>query len=696
VDGTGSAARFYVPTSVAIDGNGSVYVADSLNNTIRKITSDGVVTTLAGTAKEYGSTDGTGSEARFSDPKGVAVDGNGNVYVADLYNSTIRKITSGGVVTTMAGSAEQSGSTDGTGSTARFNYPSGVAVDGNGNVYVADRGNNTIRKITSSGVVTTLAGSAGNSGSTDGMGSVALFNNPENVVVDGSGNVYVADVGNNTIRKITNGGVVTTLAGNAGQIGSSDGTGNEAQFYMPSGVTADSSGNLVVADSQNNTIRKITSSGVVTTLAGRAAQFHFPSGVSVDKSGNLYVADRFNTRIRKIASGGVVTTLAGSAEQSGSLDGTGSAAQFSDPTGVAVDGNGNVYVADYYNYTIRKITSSGVVTTWAGSAGLSGTTDGTGNDARFNYPHALAVDRNGNVYVADEYNYTIRKITNGTVVTTLAGNAGRYGSRDGTGDSAQFLYPSGVAVDESGNVYVADSGNSTIRKITSDGEVMTLAGSARQSGSTDGTGSEARFNYPIGMAVDGNGNVYVTDSGNKTIRKITSNGIVTTIGGIADSDGNADGIGTSATFNSPSGITVDAAGNLYVADGGNNTIRMGTPSFTAPTFSSPSTASGVSGSSFTYSIVASGSPTSYSATGLPSGLTLNTSTGVISGTPTAFGTFTVTLGATNAAGTTSSTLTLTLTDSSSGGDIPTLPEWGLMVLAVLLFLNLARSLPQAE
>jgi hypothetical protein len=242
-------------------------VADSYNETIRKITLAGVVTTLAGSAGVSGSADGTGSAARFSSPGGVATDSGGNIYVTDAA-ATIRKITPSGVVTTLAGSASGRGSEVGTGSAASFNRPAGVAADSGGNVYVADTDNSTIRKITPAGVVTTVAGSAGLRGSADGTGSAARFNSPWGVATDSSGNVYVADSRNDTIRKITPAGVVTTLAGSAGFFGSEDGTGSAARFNSPWGVATDSSGNVYVADSGNHTIRKMTPAGVVTTLAG--------------------------------------------------------------------------------------------------------------------------------------------------------------------------------------------------------------------------------------------------------------------------------------------------------------------------------------------------------------------------------------------------------------------------------------------
>ena len=587
-DGTGSAARFANPASVAVDGTGNVYVADYSNHTIRKVTAAGAVTTLAGLAGVSGSTDATGSAARFANPTGVAVDGAGNVYVADQSNNTLRKVTAAGEVTTLAGLAGVDGSTDGTGSAARFYSPAGVAVDSSGTLYVADTYNNTIRQVTPAGVVTTLAGLAGGLGSTDGTGGDALFFYPESVAVDASGNVYVADAYNNTIRKVTPAGVVTTLAGLAESPGSADGTGSAARFNNPTGVAVDSTGNLRVADQANNTVRYVTAAGVVTTLAGvagmgsadgtgSAARFYNPGGVTADSAGNLYVADANNNTIRKITPAGVVTTLAGLAGTSGSDDATGGDARFNDPSGVAVDNTGNVYVADFANHTIRKITAAGEVATLAGLAGTAGSDNGTGGAARFNYPAAVAVDSAGNVYVADMGNHTIRKVTPAGVVTTLAGLAGAHGTTDATGAAARFNQPQGLAVDSAGTLYVADTSNSTIRKVTAAGVVTTLAGRAGSSGSADRTGGLARFNSPTGVAVDSTGNVYVADYNNSTLRQVTPAGGVTTIAGLRFSPGNADGTGTAAKFNYPLGIALDSAGNAYVADTFNNTIRKGTP-----------------------------------------------------------------------------------------------------------------------
>ncbi|HEV2327497.1 MAG TPA: protein kinase [Verrucomicrobiae bacterium] len=304
-DGPALQAQFHIPNNVAADAAGNVYVADTANDCVRKITPAGVVSTLAGLNHSRGNADGSGTNtARFWSPFGIAVDSSGNVFVADTGNNTIRKITPDGVVTTIAGLAGQAGSDDGVGSAARFRNPWDVAVDNAGEVYVADMSNDTIRKITPDGRVHTFAGQAGITGNTDGWGNSARFNNPFGVAVDNAGNVYVSDTANNVIRKITDARVVTTLAGAPGNAGDIDGNAPDARFWSPQGLSVDNAGNIYVADTGNNAIRKITPMGVVTTLplsADKTVALNSPGGVAVDSSGNVYVADTNNHCVRKIA-----------------------------------------------------------------------------------------------------------------------------------------------------------------------------------------------------------------------------------------------------------------------------------------------------------------------------------------------------------------------------------------------------------
>ncbi len=321
----------------------------------------------------------------------------------------------------------------------------------------------------------TLAGSVTNPGVADGIGSSARFGEPCSPVVDTEGNIFIADSTFSTIRKITPQGSVSTFAGQAGVQGSTDGVGTNASFNIPFGLAIDLSNNLYVADTGNETIRKIAPDGSVSTLAGLAGNF-------------------------------------------GSADGTGGEALFGSPRGIAVGTNGNLYVADTSNETIRKVTPSGMVTTLAGLVDSSGTADGTGNEARFNFPSALAVDTNGNIYVADDQNSAIRKVTPSGVVTTFAGFTGSGGAEDGTGSAARFNNPSGIAIDVAGNIYVADNGNNVIREVTQAGAVTTLAGLSGNPGSADGIGSIVRFHFPNGVAVDASGDLFITDSQNNTIR----------------------------------------------------------------------------------------------------------------------------------------------------------------------------------
>jgi len=578
VNATATAAKFDYPASVAADGAGNTYVADTGNHCIRVISAAGVVSTLAGNPGYPGSGDGLGAQATFNHPSGVAVGANGNVYVADTYNSTIRVVTPAGQVTTLAGvpgtpgSVPVNGTLGGGANPPTFNHPSALAVDAALNVYVADTGFNELRLISASGVVSTLAGT-GQAGALDAPAVSATFNAPMGVAVDASGNVYVADTGNNTVRELSN-GIVSTVAGSAGSTGALDGTGAMATFASPTGLAVSATGSLYVADTGNQTIRLVKPGGVVTTLAGTAgtsghanatgkgATFYTPRGLALDGAQNLYVADASNNLIRVISPLTVVGNCAGVAGAPGWTEGTGTAVRFNQPSGLAVTVAGTTFVADTGNHVIRQLTAAGVSSTLAGTGQVAGSLDGTGTGAGFNGPTDLAMDGTGNLYVVDAGNQTIRKVTPAGVVTTLAGVAGSAGDLDGNANTALFNGPTALALDQYGNVYVADTGNGAIRVVSTAGRVTTLA-----------TG----FADLQGLAVDATDHIYAADAATNAIYVLTSVAPTAVLAGIPGTMGSTDGAAAAATFNQPTRLTLDAAGNLYIADAGNGTVRMLTP-----------------------------------------------------------------------------------------------------------------------
>ncbi len=583
VDGKGAQARFCQPHGLAFDNAGNVYLADYYNYAIRKIAPDGTVTTLAGTVGQAGYADGPGGVARFGKVAGLAADVAGNVYVADTDNHVIRKITPGGAVSTLAGLAGEPGHVDGKGAAARFRSPHDVASDSKGNLYVADTGNHLVRKITAEGAVATLAGQVEIKGGvpaggfTDGRGGTARMCSPRGVAVDQDGNVCVADTENAVVRKITPDGRVTTLAGSAGKTGNASGKGAAARFNYPQSLAFGPDGSLYVADTWNRLIRKVSSSGEVTSVTGLTGRVVAPCGVALDKNGDMVVSDTEAQTVSLLTRTGAFSVLAGSASRHGYADGKGAEVLFNRPTGIAVDRLKNLTVSDNFNHVIRHVAADGTVKTLAGKAGSQGYADGKGASALFFWPAGLARDDYGDIFVADAGNHVIRKVSPDGIVTTLAGGAGSAGSSDGVGSQARFSSPADVAVDGGGNLFVADRANHLIRRVTAAGEVATLAGGAGKSGQDDGFGEWARFDNPSGVAVDRSGYVFVADTGNHTIRKIAPGGEVTTLAGKAGETGGVDGLGAAARFHGPSALWLDADGNLLVADRDNHMIRKVTP-----------------------------------------------------------------------------------------------------------------------
>jgi sugar lactone lactonase YvrE len=581
---------------VAVDAAGNLYIADTSNNCIRKVASGGVISTIAGIGTSGFSGDGgPATSAQLYLPSSVAVDAAGNLYITE-FSSRIRKVTSGGVISTVAGNGTRGFSGDGGPATsAQVFGPSSVAVDVAGILYIADTGNHRIRKVTPDGVISTVAGNgtAGFSGD-GGPATSAQLGFPLGVAVDAAGNLYVADVPSH-IRRVTPDGVISTVAGNGtGGFSGDGGPATSAQLYVPSSVAVDAAGNLYIADQRNSRIRKVTRGGLISTVAGTgtisgdggpatSAQLNSPGGIALDVAGNLYIADSSNNRIRKVTADGVISTVAGNGILGFSGDGGPATwARLNSPYGVAVDVAGILYIADTGNSRIRKVTADGVISTVAGNGiwGFGGD-GGPATSAQLNSPDGVAVDWGGNLYIADSTNGRIRKVNAGGVISTVAGNGNTgFGGDGGPATSAQLSFPSGVALDAAGNLYIADTINNRIRKVNAGGVISTVAGNYGNTGfgGDGGLAISAHLylgaSWTDGVAADAVGNLYIADSGNSRIRKVTADGVISTVAGNGIwGFGGDGGPATSAQLYLPGAVAVDVAGNLYIADTMNNRIR---------------------------------------------------------------------------------------------------------------------------
>ncbi len=576
VEGTGAIARFDEPRGLAYDGQGALYVTDVQNAAVRKVVvSSAQVSTLAG-SPWLTVTDGVGARGRMRFPERLAADRNGTVLIVESDSSVIRKwVVSTNTLTTLAGSFGLDGNADGVGPAARFYTPGGACVD-SGALYLADTGNDTVRKLDiATGTVTTIAGSAEQAGAVDDTGAAARFRRLTDVACDGAGHLYVADADNHAIRRITlANNAVDTVAGKLGLAGSTDALGGLARFNGPS-YLALAGAYLYVADEATSSVRQVRLSDFnVTTLAAQLPGTNL-TGLAADDGGTVYVSDRDLT-IRSIAAGGAVSLLAGGTTNL-PVDGQGAAAGFSSPSGLVFNGTA-LFVAEIAGSSVRRIDlPGGNVTTVLGVGAYNAMLVGLGPDANILRPHAIVFD-GAALLVGDDDGHTIDRIDPATgALTIVAGAALHGGWDDGPLTTAHLLNVAGLALDSSASLYFSDSVGDTFRTVAG-ARLDTLAGmtsaGSGSKGSTDAIGAAARFNVPEGIALDGAGNAYVADSFNHVIRKIElSSGTVTTPFGTAGMQGALDGQGAQARFALPLDLLYEAPGVLYVADSGNGAIR---------------------------------------------------------------------------------------------------------------------------
>jgi uncharacterized protein (TIGR03437 family) len=677
------------PIRIDFDGAGNLYLTDSDNNTIRKVTPQGVISTIAGKPGEFGFSGdgGPATSALLNFPIGVAVDAAGNIYICDAGNTRIRKLAAAtGVITTIAGNGTAGfGGDGGPGTSAQLNMPQNVAVDKDSNVYISDFGNHRIRKVNASdGMINTVVGTGTAGFSGDGGPALqAQINSPNNVWVDRNGNLIVCDPGNFRIRRVGTDGNINTIAGRGQGFGGDGGPATDALINVPVGAIADQAGNVYFSDRANHRVRKIAAgTNTITTIAGTgtagfngegiaslASMLSAPTGLALDPAGNLFIGDRDNGRVRKLVSasasdvtppavaitapttagtftttngalnlagnasdnsavfqvlwsndrGGrgpaagttswsvpnitllaglnnltvtaidpsgntssarlavtfnpslILTALAGAGGPGESGDGGAAIAARLSPFGLGTDSSDNLLVADDEAHRVRRISPAGIINAFAGNGALGSSGDGAAAiNAAMNIPTDVVVDANGNAFISDSNNNRVRRVApNGTITTYAGTGIADFGGDNGPATQAHLNSPVGLALDAAGNLFIADSGNARIRKVNAaNGTITTVAGNGLIGFSGDGgPATQATFKRPFGVAVDRNGVLYILDRSDSRIRRVATDGVVTTIAGTGQPGYNGDDQQAStAQINGGGFMTTDAAGNLYFAD----------------------------------------------------------------------------------------------------------------------------------
>jgi len=614
-----------VPVGISQDSSGNLYISDAHSHRVYQISTSGALIAFAGNAAPgYTGDTGAATNASLNSPTGIFVDSSGDLFIADSGNNVIREVlASTGIIQTVAGNGT-AGFVDNVAATSgELSNPTGVFVDGSGDIFIADSGNHVIREVVAGAtpMITTVAGNHALGGGFNGdniPATSAQLNNPQDVTMDTAGNFFVADHDNHRVREFTVGGNIQTVAG-TGVAGSSGdgGTATSAQLNGPSAVYVTGAfagptptGQLYIADTNNDAIRLVTATtplnlSKMQTVAGngragfsgdggpaKVAELFAPRAVYVDSSQNIYIGDTGNSFVRLVvALTGDIDAFAGNGTLGFSGDGSAAtSASLNNPAGVAADGAGNIYIADTASNAIRQvIASSGLIQTISGRGGAACNSFGNGGSATnalLCNPSAVFVDGNGNVFIADTGNHVVREIVALTgIIQIVAGISTNPGFSGDTGfaTQAQLHSPSGVFVDGSGNIFIADTGNDAIREVVAaTSKIQTVAGIGTSSGYSgdNGPATSAQINSPGDVYLDGFGNIYIADTGNNVIREVFATGLnagkITTVAGdhaLPPGYSGDAGSPTAAQLNGPKGVVVDPSGSLFIADTNNHVIR---------------------------------------------------------------------------------------------------------------------------
>ena len=590
-----------VPTGVATDNAGNAHVADTFNHRVLRINPDGTRETVVGTGLCcFLGDDGPATEARLSNPRGLTFGPGGSLYIADNGNRRIRKVAPDGTITTVAGSGDFGFSGDGGPATAAaLNSPWDVAVDSMGNLYIAERFNGRVRKVDAQGIISTFAGTGDFGFAGDGGPAVAAeIGFPSGVAVGIADEVYIAD--GRRVRVVDTEGNINTFAG--GGTSMDDGAPTDYRLTTPSAVAVDSMGAVYISNQNGQEILRSTAD-FIEKIAGSGtrgfagdggpateALLHWPADVALDDAGNLYIVEQSNQVVRKVATDGTITTVAGTGVRgSPTPDAPATESNLAEPQGVLVTRGGDLLISSTNAARVIRVDEGGVVRTFAGTGFFGfGGDGGPASEAQLSFPVGLAKDSEGSIYIADNNDQRIRRVGPDSIINTVAGN----GERDFAGDGgaatdAALSFPTQVAVDQEGNLYFTDGGNNRVRQVTPGGIIDTVAGGGTTFVGTDSVPAlEASIGFPWGLTIDnrnGKGadlrrDIFVSSS--TRIYRLAADGTVRTIAGGRFGFSGDGGPALNAAFNSARGLTIDADGNIYVADRVNHRVRKLTPVIT--------------------------------------------------------------------------------------------------------------------
>ena len=604
--GPATKAKMNLPAGLAFDREGNLYISDRANHRVRKVNTRGIITTVAGNGTAGFSGDGgPATKASLDLPSGLAVDPKGNLYIADRSNNRIRVVNSKGIIKTFAGNGKGGYHGDNMPALkATLDKPFGLALDKDNNLYITDRGNNRVRKVDSSGLISTVAGDGGFYFIGDnGPAYRASIAGPTGVTVDKQGNIFIADRQNNRIRMVDKQGMIRTIMGTGRQHYNGDSElARETNLHLPFDVALDKQGNLVVVDRSHYRIRKLTLKGnKVTTLAGngvkmfggdggpsQGAHLEFPHGIDVDSKDNIIFSDKAHFRIRKITPQGIISTIAGSGIRGNIGDGGPALKASVHPFQLTLSDKDEIFFISPSGFIslIRRVDTKGIIHGYmtTGDADYQKTllTTGSGASAKSEITvisqfSDLVVDKKGNLILADRINHQIRLLSPNGKIKTIAGTGdSSYYGDGGPAIKAAFRDPVAVALDKAGNLYVADSANNMVRKIDTKGIITTIAGNGKHKDSGDGGPAlKAGLRSVDTLVFSPSGELHIVETNTHHIRKIKKDGTIVTVAGRAGIQGNYGdgGPATKAMLKHPADIAFDSKGNMYITDMGNNSIR---------------------------------------------------------------------------------------------------------------------------